>query len=276
MDSNLKTTTEPNVKELQLTLSPKHEMFQASYDQFLTFVSKLALEFGTPRTTIIKTLIDNPCLVRAHREVRHPKFTSDQKFDSYFSLKHEFGRNKFVQRLVLALGQLGITATITTESKNVAGVFDVLIINGKYLLSVSDKAGKKKIIIEWKSGASFSLSQLERYLWEADVVVLVRVPVMQAVKLARKDVEDYLNTSILALLEQAHIVAANSGNLQKIPGTYCSDCPVFECEFRRQNASGRMVVLKNETMEEDLKTAFTNLDGCITKAIDIVVKELQS
>ena len=238
----------------------------------LTKVDELSKLFGTPQTTIIKSLIDNPCEYSARHQIESPSYSSNQKFDPYFSTKHDFEKNRFVQRLSATLRQHGVQAFVTTEQRHIVGVFDVLISNSKFFLTISNKAGKK-IVVEWKSGGSFSLSQLERYLWECDVLVLVRVQMRQVVKLARNDIEGYLTRSLVALTERA-LAITSANNMQKIPGPYCKGCPVEACEFYKQAAPGKIVTYSSQSMEQDLLSIFNNLDHCIDAAVKVIIKEL--
>lgn len=242
------------------------------YTEFKSAISEISKKFNIRETTIIKSLIDNTCDHRARNEIESPKYVSAHKFDSYFRMKHDFEKNRFVQLLALELRHQGLQASISIEGKGVVGVYDVLIANGKSLVSISDKGGKK-IVVEWKSGAGLSLSQLERYLFECSILVLVRVQMNQVVRIARSDIGEHLKRSLVSLTERAQVVEAGE-NLQKIPGPYCKGCPVDGCEFRKEISTEKMVSFASESMEADLLSVFKNVDGCIDQAIKIVLDEL--
>lgn len=250
--------------------------FGHSLNDFILKIEEIAQTSSKPKTSIIKNIVENTCEYRARYEIDAPFSHMDQKFDSYFKIKHEFQKNKFVQRLCLTLKQRGLQTSIATEEKHAAvGVFDVLITNAPYLVKISDKNGLK-IVIEWKASSSFSLTQLERYLWEADTVVLVRAQLGQVICIRRKDIEQYLTKSLTALAERSAAISSGQ-DLQKIPGPYCKGCPVKDCEFYKASAASKKVIaFGSETMQDDLLLAYNNLDQCIEQAIAVVVKELTS
>lgn len=254
---------------------PQSKDFASSIDSFMSLIDELSLRYSRSKTSMIKNLIDNTCDYRTRYEIQSSTYhNSEQKFDSYFTLKHEFEKNRFVQTLCSKLRDRGLQACITTEEKHPVGVFDVLITNNKFLLMVSNRKGKN-IVVEWKAGASFSLSQLERYLWACDVLVLVRVPFNQVVRIARGDIERYLTWSVSALSERAVVIDSDE-RLQKVPGQYCKGCPVQECEFFKHDPAGKIVAFNSDSMRDDMLSMFRNLDRCIEQAIDVVMKELLS
>ena len=273
MDSIEPTSSRPADKNLVFQGKQLPEKFDSVYTDFGSSLDRLSMQFGSPKTTIIKSLLENTCEYRTKHEIEFPRYAQQQKFDSYFTIKHEFQKNRFVQRLCLALKQRGLQPCIATEDKHVVGVFDVLITNSPYLVKISDKNGLLKLVVEWKSSASFSMSQLERYLWEATTVVLVRAQLGQVIRISRKDIEQYLTKSLVALKERAAAITSGQG-LQKIPGPYCKGCPVKDCEFFKEDKSKKIIAFGSDTMKEDLLLAFNNLDSCITETVAIVVKEL--
>jgi hypothetical protein len=213
-------------------------------------------------------------------ELRHDtdsqEFESGQKFDAYFAIKHEFEKNIFVQRLSAELRRQGISALISTEEKHFVGVFDVIIINGRYSLTMSINKNGNKIIVEWKAGASLSLSQLERYLWACDVVIVVRVIMNQVIRIARSDIESHLIKSLEALSDRSLAIESDQ-NLQKIPGLYCKECRAKCCEFYREPVEeNRTVCLSSESMQADLLSLFSNIDACVEDTIRIVISELKA
>ena len=143
------TSSRPEDNILVLQGKQPSEKFDSHYADFGNSVGRLSAQFGSPKTTIIKSLLENTCEYRARYEIEKPSFNSNQKFDSYFTIKHEFQKNKFVQRLCLALKQRGLQTCISTEEKHAVGVFDVMITNAPYLVKISGKNGLK-IVIEWE------------------------------------------------------------------------------------------------------------------------------
>jgi hypothetical protein len=262
--------------DTQTTLHPavSGSDFEVSLDRFKSQIDELVQRFGKPKTSVIKSVIENACEYRARYEIEAPITNVSQKFDSYFRIKHEFQKNRFVQRLCLELKQRGLQTFISTEEKHAVGIFDVLITNAPYLIRISDKSGLKKIVIEWKSSSSFSLSQLERYLWTATTVVLVRAHLGQVVRISRKEIEQYMIKSLIELTERSTVISSGQA-LQKIPGPYCKGCPVKDCEFFKAPAESKKIIsFGSDSMREDLLLAFNKLDQCIEQVIDVVIKEL--
>lgn len=268
----LRSDTFPKISVEKST--PATSTFEPSLEAFMSRIDEIAQTFNKPTTSVIKSIIENTCEYRARYEIEVPYPNTNQKFDSYFKLKHEFQKNKFVQRLCLALKQRGLQTCISTEEKHAVGVFDVLITNAPYLVKIWDKNGLK-LVVEWKSSASFSLTQLERYLWTATTVILVRAQLGQIIRISRKDIEDYLTKSLVALTERSAAISTGQG-LQKIPGPYCKACPVKDCEFFKADNSKKVIAFGSDNMREDLLLAFNNLDSCITETVAVVVKELTS
>jgi hypothetical protein len=253
--------------------SLENETFGFSLNVFKAMVDDLSCQYEKPKTSVIKILMENTCEYRSKHELLKPYSQyKAQKFDSYFAIKHEFGKCRFVQRLGFALKQHGLQACISTEKKHTVGVFDVLITTTRSLVTISHKDGLK-IVVEWKSGASFSLSQLERYLWEADVIVLVRVLLKQVVKISRMDIEGYLKRSLLSLSERALAISRDE-HPQKIPGPYCKTCYFAECEFYKESTSQKTISFDSESMREDILSVFNNIESCIDETIKVVIAEL--
>jgi hypothetical protein len=257
--------------------SQSSDAFEKHLSAFLKDIEELSARFGTPKTSIIKSIIDTTCEYRSRYEIENGYHNEpSQKFDSYFTIKHEFQKNRFVQRLMLSMRLHGLKAWISTEDKHIVGVFDVLITNSKFLVTISDKKGSKKIVVEWKSGATFSMSQIERYLWEGTTVVLVRVQMNQVIRIRRRDIEKYLLGSLVALTERVSSTSMTNA-LQKIPGPYCTGCPVTSCEFYKTTSNGDKVIsFSSDAMQKDLILAYMNLDRCVVEAIEIVIQELTS
>jgi|GEM_PF-6986495 len=252
------------------------------YSEFRGMIEDISRKFHTRQTTVIKSLIENTCEYRARHEIATPRYYSQQKFDKYFTIKHDFIKNKFVQNLSFALRLNGISACIATEEKSIPGVYDVLIRNEQGIITIRNEKNGKRICVELKGGASFGIDQLERYLYENDIVVLVRVLMNQVLRIRRTDIESYLNRSLLHLCNRTTLIsgAGENGNLaalQKIPGPYCKGCPVgVDCQFFIQSTQSHLVSFSSKSMQEDLLAIFSNVDGCIDQATDIIIEELKS
>ncbi len=247
--------------------------FDQAYEEFKNTLAKLSEKFQRTETSVIKSLLENICEYRVKYLLEHGNNGSNSKFDRYFSIKHEFIKNKLLQKLTGALRRQGIKTCIATEEKNYVGIFDIVIHNKQMLISIKDNKLNRRIIVELKGGNSFDLTQIERYLWECDTLILVRILTKQVIRISRKQVEKYLTISLQDLKERT-IDIAEDIEAQKIPGPYCRGCLVHQCEFYKSE-NKRMIAYNNESMENDMISIFTNIHDCIDNAINIVIGELR-
>jgi hypothetical protein len=98
------------------------------------------------------------------------------------------------------------------------------------------KYGRRLIAIEIKTGRwvdSSLFNQIERYLLELDVLIVVRVPTEDVVAIDSAPLEDILEKNLNILIRKSHQIM--SGKRLKIPGIMQNRCPVC----RRYNKENR-------------------------------------
>ena len=114
------------------------------------------------------------------------------------------------------------------------------------------------------------LRQIERYLADIDVLIMVRVPTQDVVPIHRNIIINELIEDISLLKRKADKILSNS--VKKVPGDWCRECNA-DCEFKKSpkwnspSPKGSF-----EGFEEDLK----NINMVIAKLIILIGDESES
>ena len=101
-------------------------------------------------------------------------------------------------------------------------IVDIVIQSEKIVLNYHEKT----IFIEIKSGQSIDLFQIERYLYESDVLVIVRVPTREVVVLHQSKLGDDLVKNINSTIEKINMLTVSDSFILKAQGDWCKGCLV--------------------------------------------------
>lgn len=129
------------------------------------FCKDLGLNVSFLRT--VSVAMKYPCLKRCMHELTS---YSSKHIDSFYTERHSFLQRLLIDALRERLEKEGITVKLEAEVISTAGRVDVAVsITGE---GVKLNIGNKTVRIEIKGGTNFEISQLIRYLLDADLLVV--------------------------------------------------------------------------------------------------------
>lgn|GEM_PF-2367855 len=212
-------------------------------------------------SSIFAILQDNPCLVKCLHEIRN-KNTNKLDFDSIYNAKHNWIKNKIID---VILDKFENQIEVKSEHNLSNGKFDLIlqILYDKIRIQYKTKT----IAIEIKSGKTVNskiFCQIERYLVDTDVLLMVRVPTQDVVPIHSDRIMNELIEDLSLWKRKADKILSNS--VKKVPGDWCRECNA-DCEFKkppRWNSSSAKGSF--EGFEEDLK----NINMVIAKLIILI------
>jgi hypothetical protein len=176
--------------------------------------------------------------------------------DPLYLQKHDIVKKRLIDAIVCRFpGRL----KISSEHKINNGTADISISSDPIIRPNNGK----KVGIEVKSGRSIDLFQIERYLYELDVLLVVRVPTRDVVKISQKDIAEELNKNVLSLTKK--IQQINTYGLIKVEGEWCRGCTAL-CQNKKPGYYGK----PNATMA-DYAEFIKNVNIVVEK----VIKELE-
>lgn len=178
--------------------------------------------------------------------------------DRLYIEKHGYAKKKIIDAIQVNFGRL---TTVKSEHKINNGTVDIVISYDKILL----KYHEKTICIEIKSGHSIDLFQIERYLYESYLLIVVRIPTRDVVPIHQTNVASELITGITSTIKKIDLL--NDNNLLKVQGEWCKGCTA-NCEFRKQ-ISNNIHVAKLEFEE-----FFKNVNAVTIDTVGIIKEEM--
>jgi hypothetical protein len=169
------------------------------------------------------------------------------------------------------LDTFGNRIEVRSEYSLSNGKLDILILQILYdKIQIQYKT--KTIAIEIKSGKtvdSKTFCQIERYLTDTDVLIMVRVPTQDVVPIHTNIITNELIEDLSLLKRKAGKLLSNS--VIKVPGDWCRDCNA-ECEFNTFPKKDFGPTGSFEGFEDDLK----NINMVIAKVIILLNLELDN
>ena len=139
------------------------------------------------------------------------------------------------------------------------GTLDIVISYDKILLNYHE------ICIESKSGQSNDLFQIERYLYESYLLIVVRVPTRDVVPIRQENIASELITGITSAIEKIDMLVHN--NLLKVQGEWCRGCTA-DCEFKKEGYN------KNHVARLEFEEFFKNTNAVTHETIRILKEEI--
>jgi hypothetical protein len=163
-----------------------------------------------------------PCPMKCVNDIKNNDYSND--IDRLYIEKHEYVKKKIIDAIQFNFGR---STTIKSEHKINNGTLDIVILYDKIILNYHEKS----ICIEVKSGRSIDLFQIERYLYESYVLIVVRVPTRNVVPIHQTNIAGELVASINSTIKKIDLL--NENNLLKVQGEWCKGCTA-NCEFRKK------------------------------------------
>jgi hypothetical protein len=205
----------------------------------------------TSNAKMISILHQCPCRLKCLHDITKSEYTNNG-IDRLYIEKHDTVKRRLIDAIVSRFpGKL----KISSEYKINNGTADISISSDQIIRLNNGK----RIGIEVKSGQSIDLFQIERYLYELDVLLVVRVPTRDVVKISQKDIAEVLNKNILFLTEK--IQQINTHGLIKVEGEWCRGCTAL-CQNKKPGYAGK----PNATMA-DYPEFIKNVNIVVEKVI---------
>ena len=250
-------------------------------EEYLKLAREIAFKYGLtsggkPRVaTVMKVLSENECEGLIQYLLRNPASARNGSFDRYYREKHEFYKRKLVDRLKNELEDAGFNVLIATEENVLTGRYDVAIFSGRQVRVVNDQ---EQIAIEIKGSLGISLEQIERYLLNGTVIILVRVVTGHVVMLSAYEYIDFLVESLKDLTRKAERILRNKPVL--VRGSQCRKCPVETCPYNIRSGNGKddrfeRITMGDEEFNFDLDMLFRNAYPTIKKVTEMVLEVLK-
>jgi hypothetical protein len=205
---------------------------------------------------ILSIVHDCPCPMKCVNEIKCSNYNNN--IDRLYIVKHEYVKKKIIDAILINFGKL---SSVKSEHKINNGTIDILISYEKIILNYHEKT----ICIEVKSGQSIDLFQIERYLYESDVLLVIRVPTREVVPFHQSKLVGELVNNIKVTIEKIDLLTAH--DLLKVQGDWCKGCSVT-CEFRREsNQINRKAKLEFEEF-------YSNVTAVVHETIKVLKEEI--
>ena len=235
-----------------MTLSDAGEELQYQIDSL-----RASKNVQASNAKIISILQTCPCLLRCVNDIE--KVSYSNRIDPLYISRHDYAKNKIIEAI---RSNFGSCTSIKSELQVNNGTFDIAVKYDRIVLTVHEKV----ICVEVKSGKSVDLYQLERYLYECDVLVFVRVPTRNVTAIHHTKISNELNASISLIIQK--IAQINANDFTKIQGEWCKGYTA-NCEFKIQG-----IDYNNNASLADTEDFVKNVYAVVEKTISVLKKEL--
>ena len=241
---------------------PKNEAIEELYSTFGSIRKKFNIYKSN--SSLFAIIQDNPCLIKCVHELRNK---NNEDIDSFYSAKHNWIKKKIIDAI---LNKFENQIEVRSEYSLSNGKLNILILqtqNNKIQIRYKTKT----IAIEIKSGKtvdSKTFFQIERYLADTDVLIMVRVPTQDVVPIHSDRTMNETIEDLSLLKRKAGKILSNS--VIKVPGDWCRECNV-ECEFNKFPKRDSNPIGSFETFESDFK----NVNMVIAKVIILIKQKLE-
>jgi hypothetical protein len=179
--------------------------------------------------SILSIVQENPCLARCQYEIQNTKWPT---IDSLYGAKHDSIKRKLIDAII---DRFGDRIVVKSEHALSTGKQDIALLPVNSIIVLNHN--RKRVGIEIKSGKTFdtkNVFQLERYLVECDLLIVIRVPFVQVDVIETSTIETALVKNLSLLSRKIQRISSDSDtNILKVEGEWCYSCPVFNCEFQK-------------------------------------------
>jgi len=197
-------------------------------------------------------------------------------FDGYWRDLHLAFETRLMESLSIELPKMGREVFISAEAPEDVGKLDLLLIsNGHDPITIRDCLMRKTIGVELKTGYSWSMEQVERYLWKVDSLILTRLATADAVVFRRQELMPFLTRSLSDKI--AKVKRFLNGDLKPLPSNDCFECPIQNCQFNMTNqGKGPEFILVKKEHFHKTPELMNNLYIAIDRTIDLILEELDN
>jgi len=259
LDVRIINKEKENLLAKMRTLGDRYGLFRENHLSTIRF-AKILSSYACERQ--IKNLLENGAFAK-----------ENQRFDPYYQQKSQFATVKILECLKTRLHSNGVDATILTEAPSEIGRYDIVIFQN-YPRKV-DARGEETVRIEVKASLGLNLEQIDRYLWDSSLLILVRVITGHVAKIQPLALRRYVLFSLRELNAKADRLLSNK--LYAIPGTSCLSCLDNNCPHNRSKNERSMgiVTMRDSEFERDLNSFFQNLSYVAERTASLVVEEMK-
>jgi len=204
------------------------------------------------------------------------KYNNEKIFDGYWRDLHKAFEDRITDRLTIELSKRQREVFVSAETPEEIGRFDILLItNGYGPITLHDCPTNKSIAIELKTGYSWSIEQLERYLWKVGSLILARLVTADAVVFNRTKLMSFLIDSLEDRIARAKRLL--EGDVKTVPNSDCYECRIQDCQFNRSRTGNKnnMVLVKSEQFHRTPEV-MNNIYPTVDKTIELVLMELDN
>jgi hypothetical protein len=205
---------------------------------------------------ILSIVHSTPCPMKAVNDIKNRDYNNG--IDRLYIERHDYARKKIIDSVLVNFGRL---TTVKSEHKIKNGTLDIVISYDKILLNYHEKV----ICIEIKSGQSIDLFQIERYLYESYLLIVVRVPTRDVVPIHQPNIASELIKGINSTIDKIDLL--NGNNLSKVQGEWCKGCTA-NCEFKKPISNNRHVA------RLEFEEFFKNVNAVTQETIRVIKEEM--
>ena len=226
----------------------------------LNFLRK-ELDTKMSNASIISILQNNPCRLKCGNEIKNRVYGKDN-IDSFYSGRHDWIRRKLIDAIVDEFSDL---TKIQSEYHTGLGRLDIAVLPDKIEL----RYGRKIIALEIKSGHTVDsklFNQVQRYLTEVDLLIIIRVPTNDVVPIEADSIKDVLISDVKLLTRKANKI--RTGDLTKVLGEWCRGCNA-NCEHKKLKTAS-----SHHASFEGYETYTRSVNTVVEKTIAVLRKEL--
>jgi hypothetical protein len=256
---------------------PPTTQLQKAREKLLLSISRLRLQLSAPMATTAKILSiieENPCRLKCVYEIQN-KNDDNRDFDKLYNAKHDSVKRKIIDAVI---DKFGDNLLISSEHAISTGKLDIAILPENSLAILPDnrivfKYDKKVIGVEIKSGKTFdtkNMFQIERYMIDCDLVLVIRVVYGDVFRIDTSSIKDNILIKNISLLTRK-VQQIEDNKLIRVPGEWCKGCRA-DCKYKQPHRWNNNVP-PNASLEghEDF---MRSIDLVIEKTIAILEKEV--
>jgi hypothetical protein len=170
---------------------------------------------------MISVLHQSPCLLKCLHNIRSFRYND---IDPLYREKHDYVKKRLIDAIVHKFSN---KLAVSSEERIDNGTIDICIYSNKIICINKEK---KRVGIEVKSGKTIDLFQIERYLCQLDILIVVRVPTQEVTKISQNDIINELTNNNISIIKK--IQQINEHGLIKVRGEWCTGCTAL-CQHKR-------------------------------------------
>jgi hypothetical protein len=245
------TYTQPATVEGSSMLKESESTLLSELDAFR---DKLSLKASNAK--MISILHQFPCLLKCVHDIRVSEYSD---IDPLYLQKHDYVKKRLIDAIVRRFSN---ELAVSSEEKIDNDTIDICIYSDKIICINKEK---KRVGIEVKSGRRIDLFQIERYLCQLDILIVVRVPTQEVTKISQKDITQELINSNFSTIQK--IQQIKEQGLIKVKGEWCTGCTAL-CQHKRAGH-----ITKSNPSLQDYPQFLKNVNTVTEKVIQLLELE---